>query len=115
MNKNKLIVKKSCSAGVIVACCFGIVGFTLTALGFASAALIFNQYADFILLPLFGFFIWSLIFELKKMKNQIWFYLISILGLGLTIFFSLKPINFVFILLGVIGNYLYAKYYQKKC
>ena len=111
----KELIKKSCSAGVVVACCFGFVGFTLTALGFVSAALIFNQYADYILIPLFGFFAWSLFFEIKKIKNQSLKYLSLIILIGLTVYFSLYWVNFLLIILGGLINYTYIKLFRKKC
>jgi len=113
--KNNELIKKSCGAGVVVACCFGLVGFTLTALGLVSAALIFNQYADYILMPAFGFFAWSLFSELKRIKNQILKYLFIIIIVGLTVYFSLYWVNFLLIALGALINFSYVKLFKRKC
>ena len=104
--KNENILKTTAiGSGIAIGCCFGVVGFILGILGLTTALAYVNKFGDFLFFPAFAAFGTILIYSLMQWKRNMYTYLLSLVTIGIMIYFTIFGIAwFLLILSGAIAG-----------
>ena len=104
--KNENILKTTAiGSGIAIGCCFGVIGFILGILGLTTALAYVNKFGDFLFFPAFAAFGTILIYSLMQWKRNVYTYLLSLVAIGIMIYFSIFGIvSFLLILSGIIAG-----------
>jgi len=115
MNNNRTLKTTAIGSGVALGCCFGVLGFILGILGLTTALAFVNKYGDFLFFPTFSAFGTILIYSLMKWKRNMYTYLLSLVTIGIMIYFTIFGIVwFLLILIGAISGSLIILIIHKK-